>query len=57
MTTGLDISLIIPAQRKSTMTDTESTADDARRLHLMEEMLRDRGYQSTRLSESRRDRG
>ena len=26
------------------MTDTESTADDARRLHLMEEMLRDRGY-------------
>jgi hypothetical protein len=57
MTTGLDISRIIPAQRKSTMTDTESTADDARRLHLMEEMLRDRGYQSTRLSESRRDRG
>ena len=26
------------------MTDTELTADDARRLHLMEEMLRDRGY-------------
>jgi hypothetical protein len=44
MATGLDISRIIPAQRKSTMTDTESTADDARRLHLMEEMLRDRGY-------------
>ena len=44
MTTGLDISRIIPAQRKSTMTDTELTADDARRLHLMEEMLRDRGY-------------
>ena len=26
------------------MTDTELNADDARRLHLMEEMLRDRGY-------------
>jgi len=25
------------------MTDTELTANDARRLHLMEEMLRDRG--------------
>ena len=44
MTTGLDISRIIPAQRESAVTDTELTADDARRLHLMEEMLRDRGY-------------
>jgi hypothetical protein len=42
MTTVLDISRFIPAQREST--DTELTADDARRLHLMEEMLRDCGY-------------
>jgi hypothetical protein len=44
MTTVLDISRIIPAQRESPMTDTELTADDTRRLQLMEEMLRDRGY-------------
>ena len=44
MTTVLDISRIIPAQRESPMTDIELTADDARRLQLMEEMLRDRGY-------------
>ena len=44
MTTNLAISQIIRAQRKSPMTDTEFTADDVRRLHLMEEMLRDRGY-------------
>ena len=44
MTTVLDISRIIPAQRESPMTETELTADDVRRLHLMEEMLRDRGY-------------
>ena len=43
MTTVLDISRIIPA-RGIPMTDTEFTADDARRLQLMEEMLRDRGY-------------
>ena len=58
MATGLDISRIIPAQRKSTMTDTESTADDARRLHLMEEMLRDRAIRAINTaSGSRRDRG
>ena len=39
--TVLDIDRIIPAPP---MTDTELNADDARRLHLMEEMLRDRGY-------------
>jgi hypothetical protein len=44
MTTVLDISRIIPAQREAPMTDTDLTADEARRLHLMEEMLRDRGY-------------
>ena len=42
--TVLDISLISSAQPVSPMTDTVSTADDARRLQLMEEMLRDRGY-------------
>ena len=44
MTTVLDISRIIPAQREFPVTDTEFTADDVRRLQLMEEMLRDRGY-------------
>ena len=39
--TVLDIDRTIPAPP---MTDTELTADDARRLELMEEMLRDRGY-------------
>ena len=39
--TVLDIDRTIPAPP---MTDTELTADDARRLQLMEEMLRDRGY-------------
>ena len=39
--TVLDIDRIIPAPP---LTDTELNADDARRLHLMEEMLRDRGY-------------
>jgi hypothetical protein len=42
--TVLDISRIIPAQREANMTDTELTPDDARRLHLMEEMLRGRGH-------------
>ena len=32
------------AQPMSTTTDALSTADDANRLQLMEEMLRDRGY-------------
>ena len=40
----LDISPISSAQPVSPMTDTVSTADDAQRLQLMEEMLRDRGY-------------
>ena len=39
--TVLDIDRIIPAPP---MTDAELNVDDARRLHLMEEMLRDRGY-------------
>jgi hypothetical protein len=39
--TVLDIDWIIPAPP---MTDTEVNVDDARRLQLMEEMLRDRGY-------------
>ena len=39
--TVLDIS---SAQPESPTTDALSTADDANRLHLMEEMLRDRGY-------------
>ena len=48
--TVLDISPISSAQPVPPMTDTVSTADDAQRLQLMEEMLRDRGYsQSTRL--------
>jgi hypothetical protein len=38
--TVLDIDRIFPLVNDHT----ESTADDARRLHLMEEMLRDRGY-------------
>jgi hypothetical protein len=42
--TVLDISPISSAHPASPMTDTVSTADDAQRLHLMEEMLRDRGY-------------
>ena len=44
MTTVLDNSQIIPAQRESPMTDTELIDDDERRLQLMEEMLRDRSY-------------
>ena len=39
--TVLDIS---SAQRESPTAEALSTADDANRLHLMEEMLRDRGY-------------
>jgi len=39
--TALDIDA---AQPVSTTTDALSTADDANRLQLMEEMLRDRGY-------------
>ena len=39
--TVLDIS---SAQSMSPTTDALSTADDANRLQLMEEMLRDRGY-------------
>ena len=42
--TVLDISPINSAQPVSPMTDTVSTADDAQRLLLMEEMLRNRGY-------------
>jgi hypothetical protein len=42
--TVLDISPISSAQPVSPITDTVSTADDTRRLQLMEEMLRDRGY-------------
>ena len=57
MTTVLDISRIIPAQREAPMTDTDLTADEARRLHLMEEMLRDRGSRAINMaSGSRRDR-
>ena len=37
-----DISPISPVQPVSTVRDT--VADDSRRLQLMEEMLRDRGY-------------
>ena len=44
MTTNLAISQILPAQRESPMTDSEFTADDVRRVQLMEAMLRDRGY-------------
>ena len=40
--TVLDIGRIIPAQREAAM-DTELTPDDVRRLHLLDEMLRDRG--------------
>jgi hypothetical protein len=39
--TVLDISPT--AQQEAPVADTE-TADDAQRVHLMEEMLRDRGY-------------
>ena len=42
--TVLDISTTSSTQPVSPMTDTESAADDTRRLQLMEEMLRDRGY-------------
>ena len=42
--TVLDISPISSAQPVSPTTDTVSTADDAQRLLLMEEMLRNRGY-------------
>ena len=42
--TVLYISPINSAQPVSPMTDTVSTADDAQRLLLMEEMLRNRGY-------------
>ena len=42
--TVLDISPINSAQPVCPMTDTVSTADDAQRLLLMEEMLRNRGY-------------
>ena len=42
--TVLDISPISSAQPVSPMTDTVSAADDAQRLQLMEEMLRERGY-------------
>ena len=42
--TVLDISPTSSVQPVSPMTDTVFTADDARRLQLMEEMLRDRGY-------------
>ena len=45
--TVLGISPISSAQPVSPMTDTVSTADDAQRLQLMEEMLRDRGYSRT----------
>jgi len=41
--TVLDISTTSSTQPVSPM-DTESAADDTRRLQLMEEMLRDRGY-------------
>jgi len=42
--TVLDICPIDSAQPVSPMTDSVSPADDAQRLQLMEEMLRDRGY-------------
>ena len=44
MTTFPDISPIIPASWSSPTIDTELATDDARRLQLLEEMLRDRGY-------------
>ena len=43
MTTDVDESRVIPAELDSTI-DTELATDDAGRLGLMEEMLRDRGY-------------
>jgi hypothetical protein len=40
--TVLDISRT--TQQEAPIADTETTADDTQRLHLMEEILRDRGY-------------
>ena len=42
--TVLDVSPISSAQPVSPMTGSVSAADDAQRLQLMEEVLRDRGY-------------
>jgi hypothetical protein len=40
----LDISRIIFAEREAAIMDTELTPGDSGRPHLMEKMLRDRGY-------------
>ena len=35
---------VLDTSREAAMTDTELNADDAQRLHVMEEMMRNRGY-------------